>query len=230
MSEPSAVASPSGEAPAGIGLLVATTVSYVVNPLVLPPLVYGLALAHVGAPTADVLTGAAIGAVFLGLLPLAHVGWMWARGAIGSLEIRDRRKRTEPFLVVLGATAAALAVVAGVDLRGDGLLAAFLGCHLANTVLLLGITRWWKISVHCASVAGALGTLAFVHYHVPGGTLGTAGLGWTVLGTGSVLVPLLLWARVRSRAHTWEQAAAGTALGLVAPYLELYAVLATLGL
>lgn len=218
------------EAPAGTGLVVAVIVSYVVNPLVFPPLVYGLALSHVGAPTADVATGAGIGAFFLGIVPLAHVGWMRMRGDIGSLEIRDRRKRTEPFLVALGATALALLTVGAVDVRGKTLLAAMLGCHFVNTMLLMSITRWWKISIHCASVAGALGTLAFVHYHVPGGTLGTAGLGWTVLGTGSVLVPLLLWARVRSRAHTWEQAAAGTALGLVAPYLELYAVLATLGL
>ena len=225
-SKSSVVASP----PAGIGLVVAVVVSYVVNPLVFPPLVYGLALSHVGAPPADVAAGAGIGALFLGVIPLAHVGWMRMRGTIGSLEIRDRRKRTEPFLVALGATGLALAVVGAIDVRGQVLLAAMLGCHFVNTMLLMGITRWWKISIHCASVAGALGTLAFVHYHVPGGLLGTAGLGRLVLGVGLVLVPLLLWARVRSHAHTVEQATAGTLLGLAAPYVELYAVLSLVGL
>ena len=230
-SESSTLASSSGvEAPAGIGLVVAIAVSYVVNPLVFPPLVYGLALAHVGAPAADVATGAGIGALFLGVVPLLHVGWMRLRGTIGSLEIRDRRKRTEPFLGVLGATGLALGVVGLLDVQGQRLLAALLGCHFLNTMLLMGITRWWKISIHCASVAGALGTLAFVHYHVPGDVLGTAGLGRIILGVGAVLVPLLLWARVRSRAHTAEQATAGTALGLVAPYAELYVVLSLLGL
>ena len=175
-SESSTLASSSGvEAPAGIGLVVAIAVSYVVNPLVFPPLVYGLALAHVGAPAADVATGAGIGALFLGVVPLLHVGWMRLRGTIGSLEIRDRRKRTEPFLGVLGATGLALGVVGLLDVQGQRLLAALLGCHFLNTMLLMGITRWWKISIHCASVAGALGTLAFVHYHVPGDVLGTAG-------------------------------------------------------
>jgi hypothetical protein len=45
-----------------------------------------------------------------------------------------------------------------------------------------------------------------------------------VLLAGAVLVPLLLWARVRSRAHTLGQATAGTVMGLVAPYAELYAI------
>ncbi len=226
-SESSPVASSSPvEAPGGAGLVVATVVSYVVNPLVLPPLVYGLTLAHVGAPAGDVMIGAGIGAVFLGLVPLLHVGWMRARGDIGSLEIRDRRKRTEPFLVVLGAGIAALLLVGVLNLRGQFLLGALLACHLLNTALLLGITRWWKISVHCASVAGAVGTLAFIRYHVPGVLLDGTLLGGMVLGTGLILVPLLLWARVRSHAHTLEQATAGTVLGLVAPYLELFVIVA----
>jgi hypothetical protein len=229
-SNSSALASPSHvEAPPGVGLTVAIIVSYVVNPLILPPLVYGLVLAHVGAPARDVATGAGVGALFLAVIPLAHVGWMRARGDVTSLEIRDRSKRTEPFLVVLGAALAALLLVGALELRGRWLLAALLGCHLLNTVLLMGITQWWKISVHCASVAGALGTLAFVYVHVPGSVMNASLLGGTVLGIGGILVPLLLWARVRSRAHTLGQATAGTVLGLTAPYAELY-LLTTVGM
>lgn len=218
------------EAPEGVGLVVATVVSYVVNPLILPLLVYGLVLYHVGAPAGDVATGAGIGAVFLGLLPLAHVGWMRVRGEVRSLEIRDRRKRTEPFLVVLGATFAALLLVGGLDVTGRVLLAALLGSHFLNTLLLMGITRWWKISIHCASMAGAVATLAFVRYHVPGVVMDSAVIGRAVLGGGVLLVSLLLWARVRSRAHTLAQALAGTLLGLVAPYLELLVMVSVLGL
>lgn len=229
--EPPSAASPSKvEAPGGAGLVVATVVSYVINPLVLPPIVYGLVLAHIGASAGDVALGAGIGGVFLGVVPLLHVGWMRYRGEVRSLEIRDRRKRTEPFVVALAATLAALFAIGALDVRGRRLIAALLGCHFLNTVLLLGITRWWKISVHCASVAGALGTLTFVRTHVSGSTLDTTLYGGGILGTGVMLVLLLLWARVRSRAHTLEQATAGTVLGLVAPYLELSVLLLALGL
>jgi cell division protein FtsX len=54
--------------------------------------------------------------------------------------------------------------------------------------------------------------------------------GTGVLGGGLGLVLLLLWARVRSRAHTLNQAAAGTVLGFVAPYLELTLLAPWLGL
>ena len=111
-SDSSAVASaPHVEAPGGIGRTVASVISYTVNPLILPPLVYGLVLIHIGASTGDVVTGASIGAFFLGVIPLVYVGWMRIRGEVGSLEIRNREKRTEPFLIVLASTIAALFVV-----------------------------------------------------------------------------------------------------------------------
>lgn len=212
-----------GENPApGVGLWVAIAVSYVVNPLVLPPAVYGLVLGHMGAPGDEIATGVGIAAFFLAVVPLAHVGWMRWQGRVASLEIRDRHKRTEPFLGVLGAGGAALLAIIVVQDVGRGLLLALVGCHLLNTGLLFLITTRWKISVHCASIAGALGTLLYARMHVPGTLLCTGTVGEAALVAGAVLVPLLLWARVRSRAHTLGQAAAGTVMGLVAPYAELY--------
>lgn len=220
----SASVSANAQAAPGLGLWVATAVSYGVNPLVLPPLVYGLVLGHVGAPPQEVGTGVGIAALFLGVVPLAHVGWMRWRGKIRSLEIRDRRKRTEPFLGVLAAGVAAFGTVVIVQDVGRGLLLALVGCHVLNTGLLFLITTRWKISVHCASVSGALATLVYARLHVPGGLLSDGAVGTLVLGLGALLVPLLLWARVRSRAHTLAQAVAGTAMGLVAPYAELYMI------
>jgi len=208
------------EAPGGIGLWVATIVSYVVSPLALPPLVYGTVLVHVGAPYADVGKGMGIALVFLALVPLLHVGWMRHRGRIQSLEIRDRAKRSEPFLVVLGAGGLALAVVLGTEMTGRRLIAALLGCHVINTSLLFLITTQWKISVHCASVAGAVATLVFAQHHVPGTLLTTGAVRDVLLGGGGVLMLGMIWARVRSRAHTPWQAVAGTVLGS-APYVEL---------
>jgi len=217
------------DAAGGPGLWVAVAVSYVVSPLALPPLVYGVVLAHVGASGADIVWGAGIGFLFLSAVPFLYVGGMRWRGRIESLEIRDRSKRTEPFLVALGAGGVAFATVLGIDIAGRRLLAALVACHVLNTTLLFLITTQWKISVHCASVAGAVSTLAFVGAHVPGDALDVAVVGPAVLLAGMGLVGLMLWARVRSRAHTLSQAVAGAGMGLVAPYAELAALSATIG-
>ncbi|MFB6278401.1 MAG: hypothetical protein ABEK75_02755 [Salinibacter sp.] len=209
--------------PGGAGGWMAMVLSYVVSPLALPPIVYGTVLVHVGASRLDVIRGAGLAFVFLSLVPLLYVGWMRLRGRIESLEIRDRSKRTEPFLVVLGAGVVAFVVVWGMEMRGRRLIAALVGCHVFNTSLLFLITAWWKISVHCASVAGAVATLTFAHHHVPGTVLDTGLVEGPLLGGGVVLVLTILWARVRSRAHTLGQAVAGTGLGL-APYVELFAL------
>lgn len=214
---------PDDGVPGGAGWWVATALSYVVSPLALPPIVYGTVLVHVGASRPDVIWGAGLAFVFLSLVPLLYVGWMWLRGRIESLEIRDRAKRTGPFLVVIGASVVAFAAVWGMEMRGRRLIAALIGCHVLNTSLLFLITAWWKISVHCASVAGAVATLAFVHHHVPGTLLDASLVEGPLLGGGAVLVLGVLWARVRSRAHTLGQAVAGTGLGL-APYMELFAL------
>jgi len=212
-----------------IPTVIATATGYVINPLVLPPVVYGLALAHLGVPTLDVVAGVGIAAVFLGVVPLAHVVWLRQRGRVASLEIRQRRERTEPFLVGLVSTCAAFLVVVSTDLAGRRLVAILLGCHAVNTLLLFVITLRWKISVHGSAMAGAVSTLVYVVLHVPGGFFGRPLVDGGVLGTGGLLAILLLWARVQSRAHTLSQAVAGTALGLVAPYGELYIVGQTIG-
>lgn len=217
------------KAPEGLGLWIATLVGYLVSPLVLPPLVYGAVLAHVGAPSFDVARGVGVGLVFLALVPLAYVGWMRVQGRIESLEIRDRSKRIEPFLVVLGAGVAALGAVLGVEMTGQRLLAALIACHVVNTSLLFLITTWWKISVHCAAVAGAVSTLVFAQYHLSGNLLGTAVVGPGVLVGGTALMGVMLWARMRSRAHTPAQAMAGSVVGL-APYAELLLLARWVGL
>jgi hypothetical protein len=213
----------------GAGLLLAVAVSYVVNPLVLPPLLFGLVLGHVGAPPSDVAAAVGIGAVFFCLVPLLHVGWLWGRGVIQSLEVRERSKRTGPLVVVLAAGVAALAAVSWGTLRGEALLAALIGCHVVNTFSILLITTAWKISIHCAALAGTVGALVYVRAHVAGSVLAGPVVGNALMGTGLLLMPLLAWARVRSGAHTQAQVAAGTALGFAASYVELL-LLARLGL
>lgn len=214
--------SPSIPARPDYGAIVAGIISYVVNPLVLPPLLFALALAHVRAPWGDVAQGTGVGVVFFTLLPLAYVLVLRMRGTIHSLEVRTRGHRFGPLAVGLMAGLLALAVVRLSSITGRSLLMALILCHVLNTALIAAITLRWKISIHCIALAGVASSLLFVRLHVDGGLLAGPGIGRALVVSALALVPVLAWARVRSNAHTVPQVTGGSLFGLVLPYAELH--------
>ncbi len=204
------------------GALVATVISYVVNPLVLTPLLFALALTHVRASWTDVMHGTGVGLLFFCALPLAYVAVLRKRGVVRSLEVRTRSQRFGPLAVGGAAGGLALAAVWATDMTGRSLLAALILCHLANTGLIALITLRWKISIHCIALAGVLSALLFVRMHVGGGLLASALVGRSLVVGLAALVPVLAWARVRSDAHTLGQVVGGSLFGLGLPYAELH--------
>jgi hypothetical protein len=200
----------------------ATVLSYVLNPLVLPAVLFGAVLLHLGAGGAAASAAATTGLVFFCLLPLTYLGILIRRGTVASLEVRDRSKRTGPFLVGSASALLSLPVFYAMDLAASPLLMAMTACMVVNSLVMLAINTRWKISVHMAGLAGFVGMLGFVALAYPSSD-GLVTLGRVVLA--AALVPLLMWARVRSHAHTWGQVAAGTAFGLAASALELWALM-----
>ena len=204
--------------PSGWAYRLAVVVSYVINPLVLPPVFFwwlGDSL-DMPAEVTWTLVGLAVG--FLGLLPLCVVAWMVWRGRAETLEVRDRSKRLPIFLwtVGFGATAAFLAdaVVPGV---GAGALFAVFPLNAAVLAL---INRRIKVSIHAAGIAGLASMSGWFAW------LAALDSGMTFWAL--VAVPLVMWARVRSDAHTLGQVILGMAFGVLVPVLELFA-LAALG-
>jgi membrane-associated phospholipid phosphatase len=185
----------------------------------LPPVLFGLALAHVGAGGGAVAWGVGVGVVFFALVPLGLLVWMVRRGQVRSIEVRERTRRWRPFLAGLGTTAAAFVLALSVAHAGRALLAALIGCQLVNTAVLLGITLRWKISIHAVSIAGFVAALAFIAGAPWPEVAGLLDPGWLL--TLAPLIPLVGWARVRLQAHTWAQVLGGTFFGLVIPYAEL---------
>ena len=200
----------------------ALAVSYTVSPLVLPPVFFGLALTHLGASAVEVGRGVAIGIVFFGVVPLGYVLWMVQTGRALSVDLRDRTRRTGPFLVGIGSYILGLLVVLGLGGTGASLLAAVISCHLVNTLGLTLVTLRWKISIHAAAVAGFVAMLAFVvATPLPGATDFLSHLSVALCVP---LVPVVAWARIRAGVHTRAQVLAGTLVGLVLPYAELWAL------
>ena len=235
--DPSAPALPAGSVASvapGPAYAVANALSYVLNPLVLPPAGFGLALWHLGAPRGEIITVVLVALAFYGLLPLAYIARLVQTGDAASLEIRQRERRTKPFLVGIACYALGAVVLGLLGETAVPLVVAMAALFPLNTALVLLINFRWKMSVHLTAMAGLVSMLLVVATTV--WAAGSVPPGWEAALSGRtvapllLLVPLMAWARVRVGAHTWGQALAGAVFGLVVPAAQLYALIVLLGL
>jgi hypothetical protein len=204
----------------------ANALSYILNPLAFPPVAFTLVSWHFGAPLAEVLWVGAVSAVFFAVVPLLALLWMVREGRAASLEVRDRQRRRTPMLLTVAATVAGVVLLGATTTTARTVLVAFAAVYPVNTLLLIGITHWWKISIHMAGLASFVSGLLFVAL-VAWRALPADWEAALTLATTTpllLLLPLLMWARVRARAHTVAQVIAGAAFGLFVPLAQLYAL------
>jgi hypothetical protein len=226
------VSTGAGRPPGSVGHAhrLATALSYLLNPLILPPLSFALVQAHFGAEWTEVVWTAVVSAVFFFLVPLLYVIWMVRRGVAESLEVRSREMRTRPFIVGIVSYAVGLIVLALTVRTALPLIVALAALMPINTAVMTLINLQWKISIHSAGLASFCSALLFVAVYVTPELWSTLPAGWeaflTVASVATLLplVPLLMWARVRVGAHTPRQVLAGALYGLTVPFLELYAI------
>lgn len=207
------------------GYRLANAVSYVLNPLVFPPIAFALIDAHFGAGPAGVAWTFGVSAVFFCLVPLFYVLGMVRMGRAESLEVRRRERRFSAFVVgIVSYAVGALLLWRTVEGPALPLIVAFASLFPLNTLVLLLINTRWKISIHMTSLAGFVGVLLFtaltVWRDLPPDA--EAALTLATVGPLVLLVPLLMWARVRVEAHTVGQVVAGAAFGLVVPQVQLW--------
>lgn len=207
----------------GWGYHFANAASYAINPLILPPILFGLVLSHYGIPVGEVGAAVMLVILFFGIIPLGYLARMLRRNEVASIEIPVREDRNRPYTVtILSSFAAAIPAFVVVP-SAAALVASLVVCYGLNTTLAALINLRWKISIHLLSITGFLSFLIFIAYPplpaaAPPQPILSAGL----LTFVALLIPLLMWARVRVGAHTPAQVVAGAACGLAIPYTELY--------
>jgi membrane-associated phospholipid phosphatase len=189
-----------------------------ISPLLVPIVTTIILLVLVDADVMEALAALSFVGFSFCLVPLADIGWMLQRGSAQSLDLPDRRNRTEPLSITILAGSIGLFFY----LRSDNLLdtvAILAATYVANLALVLVINLFWKISVHAVAVAGMLSVVLYML----GPTLGFATLSEaTLVLVLAVAVPFVGWARLRLRMHTLEQVVAGAALGFVGHWAGLY--------
>ncbi len=182
---------------------VARTLSNILNPFLIFTALY--------AAVAFTRSDPAGAAIYLSLELLAaglvagYVFFLMRRARVGDFWISRRVERFVPALVLL---AAFVGLLAALSLAGapPELYDTTLSMGLASAAV-AGITLFWKASAHTA-VAG---------HAAMAGTL-LLGLGGVVF---ALVLPLVLWARVVTGAHTPLQTLAGAAVGALFALLFL---------
>jgi hypothetical protein len=145
---------------------------------------------------ATVLWGLVV-AVFSSVLPMAFIVRGARLGRWDGHHVRNREGRLVPLALCLGSTAAGLAILLSGHAPRD-----VIALDVAMLVTLFAcaiVTRWWKISLHCAVAGGAVATLALLY-------------GPLLLALVPIVV-VIAWSRVAVRDHTVAQAIAGSLIG-----------------
>jgi membrane-associated phospholipid phosphatase len=138
------------------------------------------------------------------LAPFLYLVWLLHRGLVADLDVQRREQRMRPLIFTLACGALAwLGLAMG---RAPWPMVVLAGQLWLQTLLIFGITLYWKISVHCTTAA-AVATLT-----------------WSLFGTPLPLligVPLIAWSRVRQHRHTLAQTVAGSLLGIAMTLVAL---------
>ena len=125
------------------------------------------------------------------------------------IDITDRTKRTLPlFFAVCSYLIGSLVLL---SMGAPALTTALMLIYSSNTLIILFINLSWKISIHTMGVAGPTVALTYL--------FGFSGL---LFG---LLIPLVMWSRVKLKKHTISQVLAGGLAGIILTYIQLYFIL-----
>ncbi len=187
---------------------VAFVVSGFSSPFVVLPLFISVLIVHHGYTREQATAWAVITVGFLVGLPLLYIVRGLRRGTISDLHVGDLAQRRRPFLVAVFGAALAGLVLRLAGAPDDLQLGA--AAVVINGGLFGLISLRWKISMHPSTLA-ACAVLCGMVLHP----------WWFAV---LLLVPLVMWARVRRRRHDWAQGIIATLLsgGLVAGMVAIY--------
>jgi membrane-associated phospholipid phosphatase len=140
------------------------------------------------------------------LAPAVSIWFLYKRGALGDLEVSNRKERKWPFLMVLFYQVLGYIALTrpGVYLPPEvlGLVLAM----MASLVLAIFVNRRIKMSMHLLANGGAIGGIwAFNQLH----TLGLE----PVLPLGFLLAGAIGWSRMKLGVHTPKELALGFLVG-----------------
>ena len=210
----------SGEIPHGVdGKIIAVSpnrlsgsIAFALSALLSPYLVIPVGTVGIVASSSssrvDFLRWTILSVFFSTVVPALYVLLQIARGKISDVHVMEREQRGGPFTVALVSSAVGAMLLrhlrAPAEVWGVGIVL------FINGLVMLQITRIWKISIHVAVLSA---TILAAIVMIDG--ISVLALAW--------MVPALIWARVSRRRHTVLQgiAACGVSCAITATVLYL---------
>ncbi len=139
------------------------------------------------------------------IVPMLLIYGLKKIGKVSDYNITFREQRFLPLLVMVGVNLVGYEVMDQLD--APRIFTGILLFNAVNTVLILLITLQWKISIHLLTLASSI-ALIYLQFGVVAF--------WLLL-----LVPVLMWARIYLKAHTFMQTLVGALIGFLTMYAEL---------
>jgi len=192
-----------------ISVKLAAVITHVFNPPVVAAFTFLILLYSQSSIS---LPFVAVSLTFGTLVPLAVIFLLLKRGVVSDFFVSEKKERAKPF------AGAILSYIIGSLmlwwLRAPLIVTASMLCYAGNTVLMMLITRQWKISVHASGITGPTTVLI-------------ESIGVWVSIFFALLIPVG-WARIKMKAHTPTQIIAGALVTIVSTWLQLKIYLAVL--
>lgn len=142
--------------------------------------------------------------LFAGLLPII-IFLFWAKTKKIELDFPKKEDRAYPLLMVIITYFVGVIVLYAV--HAPSIVTVLMFCYFSNTLVVLLISNYWKISIHSLGVAGPSASLIYV--------FGGIGLFF------ALIIPLVMWSRIYLKRHTLIQVTVGALLGFFLTWIQL---------
>ncbi len=184
----------------------ARILSNVINPVFAGIFAVGLLMLRIVPSPAEAFKWLGITVAITAIPTLTYVLYLVHTGYLIDIHMPEQDKRIKPIAVILGWLVISMGILKLINAPNAMLL--MLTAVIAQIITLGIITPIWKISFHSASIMAAFTITALL----------PSPLAWYMAG----LVPLIGWARVRLKRHTWMQVVTGYGAGLVVAIIAMH--------
>ena len=141
--------------------------------------------------------------------PIILFVFMRKNGKLVDIDASIKEERTVPFLIAEIFYLIGLLIL--IFYKINIISIAFWFCYISNTLIIIFINKYWKISVHAMGAAGPAAAFILL-------------FGWIGLFM-FIVVALVGWSRIKLKCHSISQVMAGALFGFISTYFQIYLIL-----